>query len=163
MAAPQVLFAHVSQERCCCWFINTTVAPTAGTPPSIQRWAVQLTEWTTCVVFARAIVGTVVRSHHVAACKTCITPNHTQVVLLSPLLVHVASLLDAAFSGQPNALLAFVMVVCPLLMNMVQLLVQDWVLRWRGSALAPARSSDGVWRASMSDTDAEVAELLPRR
>lgn len=77
------------------------------------------------------------------------------------MLVRIAWLLDASFAGHPNALLAFVMVVCPLLMNMAQLLVQDWVLRWRDGSSAPARVSDGVWRASMSDN--ESAELLPRR
>lgn len=86
-----------------------------------------------------------------------------QVVLLSPMLVKVAWLLDSMFTGHPNALLAFVMVVCPLLMNMAQLLVQDWVLRWRGATVAPARASDDMWRASVSDAEAESAELLPRR
>lgn len=149
-----------------------------GDPPSLQRWAIQLSEWTTCVVLARAIVGTLVRVpprqpeaadvYLEVMCKTnrgrMLPP---QVVLLSPLLVRVAWLLDTVFAGHPNLLLAFVMVVCPLLMNMAQLLVQDWVLRWRGGrgGSTPGRvvSGDGVWRASLSDTEAESAELLPRR
>ncbi len=44
-------------------------------------------------------------------------------MLLGRLLVSVAQVLDIVFKGRPNALLAFVMIVCPLLMNMAQLLV----------------------------------------
>lgn len=43
-----------------------------------------------------------------------------QVILSRGLLIHVAALLDKAFRGHPNALLYFVMVMCPLCMNLVQ-------------------------------------------
>ena len=35
-------------------------------------------------------------------------------------LVHIARALDTGFAGHPNALLFFVMILCPLVMNLVQ-------------------------------------------
>ena len=43
-----------------------------------------------------------------------------QVVSAQALLVHAARLLDTAFAGHPTALLYFVMVMCPLFMNLTQ-------------------------------------------
>lgn len=39
---------------------TTRVTPAAGNPPRLQRWAVQLLEWTACVVLARVVVGSLV-------------------------------------------------------------------------------------------------------
>lgn len=47
-----------------------------------------------------------------------------QVILFRSLLIHLASLLDAIFRGHPVALLFFVMICCPLLMNIFQV----WLL-----------------------------------
>ena len=43
-----------------------------------------------------------------------------QVILGRGVLIHVAALLDNAFYGHPTALLYFVMVMCPLCMNLIQ-------------------------------------------
>ncbi|KAL4452727.1 hypothetical protein ABPG75_008389 [Micractinium tetrahymenae] len=83
-----------------------------GEPPSYRRWGIQLAEWVLCVVLARALCGTLV-------------------VLLGSLLVHVAHGIDSLFAGHPTVLLFFVMIMCPLLMNICQVLVQDLVLKWR--------------------------------
>lgn len=45
-----------------------------------------------------------------------------QVLLLGGLLAGTAGLLDRAFDGQPAMLLFFVMVACPLAMNLIQVL-----------------------------------------
>lgn len=58
--APRLHAWHAPPHRC-----------TAGEPPSYRRWGLQLGEWVACVVAARACCGTLV-------------------VLLGPLLVHVA-------------------------------------------------------------------------
>jgi hypothetical protein len=34
--------------------------------------------------------------------------------------VHIAQAVDSAFAGHPTALLFFVMIMCPLLMNLLQ-------------------------------------------
>lgn len=52
--------------------------------------------------------------HNIAEC-CCM-----QVILGRGILIHVAALLDKTFRGHPNALLYFVMVMCPLCMNLVQ-------------------------------------------
>lgn len=43
-----------------------------------------------------------------------------QVILARGVLIHVAALLDKAFQNKPTAELYFVMVMCPLCMNLVQ-------------------------------------------
>ena len=43
-----------------------------------------------------------------------------QVILGRGVLIHVAALLDNLFYGHPTALLYFVMVMCPLCMNLIQ-------------------------------------------
>ena len=43
-----------------------------------------------------------------------------QVILARGILIHVAAVLDDLFHGHPTALLYFVMVMCPLCMNLVQ-------------------------------------------
>ncbi|PSC74764.1 GUCD1 isoform X2 [Micractinium conductrix] len=82
-----------------------------GDPPSYRRWGIQLAEWVTCVIAARALCGGLV-------------------VLLGPVLAHGAKGLDSLFAGHPTGLLFFVMICCPLLMNVCQVLVQDLVLKF---------------------------------
>lgn len=96
-----------------------------GEPPSYRRWGIQLAEWVLCVVLARVLCG-------------------VTVVLLGSLLVHVAQGIDSLFSGHPTVLLFFVMIMCPLLMNICQVLVQDLVLKWRGRGGAAAGGSLAV-------------------
>ena len=43
-----------------------------------------------------------------------------QVIAAKAVLVHVAEVLDSAFSGHPTLLLFFVMIMCPLCMNLLQ-------------------------------------------
>lgn len=43
-----------------------------------------------------------------------------QVFMLRGLLIHIARALDSVFRGHPFALLYFVMLCCPLLMNLLQ-------------------------------------------
>ena len=73
----------------------------AGDPPSWRRWAVQMLEWVTATVLARAVCGIVI-------------------VGLRRLLVSVARGLDGVFAGHPTAELFSVMLACPLVMNLVQ-------------------------------------------
>eukprot|EP00892_Ulva_mutabilis_P001099 jgi/Ulvmu1/10990/UM007_0170.1 len=82
-----------------------------GTPPNAMRWAVQLAQFTACVIAARILCG-------------------AAVITSSPLLAHVAASLDTAFRGHPSLLLYFVMVACPVLMNTGQAWVQDQFLKW---------------------------------
>lgn len=85
-----------------------------GDPIDLWRWAVQASEWTACVVIARAGCG-------------CL------VLALGPVLASAAAHLDLWFDGHPSLLLAFVMVCCPLAMNAAQLVAQDVTLKvWRG-------------------------------
>ena len=81
-----------------------------GSPIKFKYWIVQTLEWSICVVIARALCG-------------------LSVFLLAPTLQGVAHGLDNAFTGHPTLLLFFVMVCCPLLMNGMQLLLQDSVLK----------------------------------
>ncbi|KAK9866951.1 hypothetical protein WJX84_004349 [Apatococcus fuscideae] len=83
-----------------------------GDPPQTSRFVIQLVEWTLAMTLARLIVG-------------------TTVIAAKELLVDAARLLDAAFAGHPTALLYFVMVMCPLFMNLIQALIQDAVLKWK--------------------------------
>eukprot|EP01025_Chloroclados_australasicus_P024771 TRINITY_DN24850_c0_g1_i1.p1 TRINITY_DN24850_c0_g1~~TRINITY_DN24850_c0_g1_i1.p1 ORF type:complete len:337 (+),score=33.94 TRINITY_DN24850_c0_g1_i1:185-1195(+) len=84
-----------------------------GNPPDVRRWAVQLFEFTICVVLARVICGVLI------ICGG------------APLSV-VAAALDRAFQGHPDVLLLFVMVCCPMAMNMLQAYIQDQWLKFRG-------------------------------
>ena len=114
------------------WAVAITECGRYGDPPSFKRWTYQAAEWSACVVAARALCGAFV-------------------VLLSRVLVNVASALDSLFSNRPTLLLFVVMVCCPLLMNAAQLLVQDAYLKWKGRGGgggpgwgAPELEEDGV-------------------
>ncbi|PRW61577.1 hypothetical protein C2E21_0672 [Chlorella sorokiniana] len=110
------------------WFEVLQTCGNYGDPPSYRRWGIQLAEWVACVVLARVMCGTVV-------------------VLLGSALVHIAQGLDSLFEGHPTLLLYTVMICCPLLMNICQVLIQDLVLKWRSAkagAAAPGDDSNGL-------------------
>lgn len=94
------------------WRVAIAECGDYGDPPSVRRWGFQAGEWALCVVLARALNGVLI-------------------VLLGPILQIVANGLDSMFSGHPTMLLFAVMICCPLLMNAMQLLIQDAVLKGR--------------------------------
>ena len=51
---------------------------------------------------------------------TCGNAGGMQVIALKAELIHVAALLDRLFAGHPVSLLLFVMICCPLIMNLFQ-------------------------------------------
>lgn len=83
-----------------------------GDPPSFRRFYIQLAEFSVAVIVGRVICG-------------------SMVILGRGILIHVAAVLDRLFYGHPTALLYFVMVMCPLCMNLIQALVQDAVLKFK--------------------------------
>ena len=60
-----------------------------------------------------------------ATCSSYSLRLSLQVILGRGVLIHVAALLDNLFYGHPTALLYFVMVMCPLCMNLVQVCRAD--------------------------------------
>lgn len=99
------------------------------------RCAVQLAQFSVCVVIARMLCGTVV-------------------IVGTGALAPVAAALDRAFRGHPALLLYFVMVACPVCMNTGQAWLQDQFLKWAAwgpsgalssGATASPRRSDGDW------------------
>ncbi|KAK2077862.1 hypothetical protein QBZ16_003730 [Prototheca wickerhamii] len=101
-----------------------------GEPASALRWVSQTLEWVFCVVLARGV---------------CLG----LAAAFSPLLGRLAVHLDAAFEGRPRLFLVFVMLICPLLVNTAQVLIQDAYLRWTA--------------APESDMDAETEPLQGRK
>lgn len=113
--------------------IPTTGVSIQRQQAGMTRCAVQLAQFSVCVVIARLVCGTVV-------------------VTGAGALAHVAAALDRAFHGHPTLLLYFVMVACPVCMNTGQAWVQDQVLKWAAwgppgplsaSAASPRRSDGG--------------------
>ncbi|GAB4815021.1 hypothetical protein N2152v2_002067 [Parachlorella kessleri] len=99
------------------WYDVVALCGNYGDPPSLYKWFLQMSEWVLCVVAARAVCGTLV-------------------ILLGRVLGHVAEALDDAFRGHPTLLLYFVMICCPLCMNMIQVLIQDAIIKWQKPASA---------------------------
>ncbi|GMH37478.1 hypothetical protein BSKO_05351 [Bryopsis sp. KO-2023] len=104
------MWKHAVQRR---WFDYIATCGNYGNPPSMIPWIWQMGEWTLVTVIARGVCGTLV------------------VTLGQYGLVSAAGLLDDIFDNRPDLLLLFVMVMCPILMNLVQAWVQDAVLKWR--------------------------------
>ena len=74
--------------------------------------------------------GTQCHSNHACTVYCISLPALVQVILARGVLIHVAALLDKAFRGKPTSELYFVMVMCPLCMNLVQVdLVSKQVCR----------------------------------
>ncbi|KAK9840897.1 hypothetical protein WJX84_000898 [Apatococcus fuscideae] len=103
-----------------------------GDPPQTSRFVIQLIEWTLAMTLARIAVGSIV-------------------VSAQALLVDAARLLDAAFAGHPTALLYFVMVMCPLFMNLTQALIQDAVLKWKQKQNTSDSDSPAAYDAKGDD------------
>ncbi|KAK9916448.1 hypothetical protein WJX75_002720 [Coccomyxa subellipsoidea] len=101
-------FPHIEHHWCRC----IAECGEYGTPPSWKPFLLQMAEWTGAVILARIICGSVVIG--------------TETVLLP-----IARVLDDMFWGHPVLLLFFVMIMCPLVMNVVQALVQDAVLKFK--------------------------------
>ena len=90
--------------------LTSSKVGSAGDPVNKFVFCVQLSEFTIAVIIARAACGSLI-------------------ILFRHQLIHVAAKLERAFRGHPNILLLFVMVACPLIMNLLQALVQDTVLK----------------------------------
>jgi len=108
-----------------------------GTPPQWTHLWPQLVEWITAVVVARFVCGSVV-------------------FMLRGLLIHIARALDSVFRGHPFALLYFVMLCCPLLMNLLQAIIQDMALKWKKSH--GGREEAGEGHSSVPASDLEMGE-----
>lgn len=67
-----------------------------------------------CLLLGMCCKVAVSSVHDLTGCR------HVQVILGRGFLIHVAAVLDHLFRGHPTALLYFVMVMCPLCMNLVQ-------------------------------------------
>lgn len=74
-----------------------------GDPPSWTRWAAQALEWVICVILARGV---------------CLG----LAAALAPLLQRIAMRLDSLFEGHPTLFLVFVMLICPLITNIIQVM-----------------------------------------
>lgn len=86
-----------------------------GTPPCHRKWAIQAMEWTCCVLYARCLCAVVV-------------------YLLGPsLLQGFAEQVDNIFMGHGILQLYTVMILYPLIVNIIQALVQDAILRAKSS------------------------------
>ena len=127
-----------------------------GMPPSLDLFLPQLLEWTCAVVLARLCCG------------------FSVLALRGSFLSAVAAGVDSFFSSSrgPSLELFSVMLVGPLLMNAVQALVQDGVLREKRGAAARAGEGAGAGAGAVGPTAAaeqvanggegeEGAELLP--
>jgi len=78
--------------------------------------------FTAATYFVLACVASLMIDWYGTLCTTCSSHSHLslQVILGRGVLIHVAALIDHLFYGHPTALLYFVMVMCPLCMNLVQ-------------------------------------------
>lgn len=102
-----------------------------GEPPSLSRLWPQLVEFTSAVLTARFCCGLLI-------------------FLLREALVHMAHVLDDLFQDRPTHLLFFVVIACPLTMNLLQALIQDHVLK-RRRADTPPSEMDVAHRSSDND------------
>lgn len=89
-----------------------------GTPPSLGTWAVQAVEWTCCILVARFICALIVFG---------LGP-----VVLEP----IAEMVDAMFQGHDVLELFVVMIAYPLVINSLQALIQDAILRAKSNIKA---------------------------
>ena len=116
----------------------------AGTPPRWKPFLLQLVEWTLAVILSRFICGSVVclpahlNMHGSDICLSyngrelhmsnrhhqgCLNWLLAQVLGCKPILMPAAHVLDVLFSGHPVLLLFFVMIMCPLAMNILQVII----------------------------------------
>lgn len=109
---PGGMWDHTVEKR---WFDHIAMCGNYGNPPSCRPWIWQMGEWTLVSVIARVVCGLLVVSF-----------GHFG-------LVEAAAFLDSLFGERQGLLLMFVMVMCPVLMNIAQAWVQDAILRWKKS------------------------------
>lgn len=129
---PDTMWGHVVDQR---WFNYLARCGYYGDPPSFKPWMWQSLEWTIVNIIARILCGLLV-------------------IGIGPYgLVHAAGLLDRIFAGHPQLLLAFVMVMCPIGMNIIQALIQDMVLKW-------SNKTKGVKVSRFVDSEQEVIEIV---
>ncbi|CAL8466790.1 g6326 [Coccomyxa elongata] len=112
------LFAHIENHWCRC----IAECGKYGNPPTFRPFLLQLVEWTGAVIMARIICGSVV-------------------ITAKPVLLPLAKFLDGIFRGHPVLLLYFVMIMCPLIMNVIQALVQDAVLKFKKDRVSSQETS----------------------
>lgn len=97
-----------------------------GSPPSLGTWAVQAGEWTCCILIARFICALIVYS---------LGP-----VALEP----IAEMVDSVFQGHRVLELFVVMIAYPLVINSLQALIQDAILRAKSNIKAYYTKVDGI-------------------
>lgn len=111
----------------------------------VSVWAPQMVEWVLCTIIGRVVSG-------------------GTVLIFWRQLVFIAQAIDDSFRHHPDAELAFVMVMGPLVLNLVQAWVQDMYLRFRRATSA---GSDGepesVDHLSPAVQSGEGRELLGGR
>jgi STIMATE family len=83
----------------------------------------QVMEFTLCTVCARAVCLL-----FILACQAW--------------LVWPAKSVDILFAGHASLQLFFVMIVCPLLLNILQAFIQDHVLAWRGNRNSSSHTAE---------------------
>ncbi|KAK9821719.1 hypothetical protein WJX81_003315 [Elliptochloris bilobata] len=118
------------------WYLKVAECGSYGTPPQWRRFAVQLAEWTSCVITARLVCGSFV-------------------IGLRQQLSGLAILLDRGFGRHTTLELVFVMLVCPLGMNLLQALLQDIVLKRKHAV--PAAAKEAVTEAVGSGGQQQLA------
>ncbi|CAD7703251.1 unnamed protein product [Ostreobium quekettii] len=94
------------------WWDSIAKCGNYGDPPSLITWSWQMAEWTLATIIARAFCAWLI----------VVTRGGGS---------QVARLLDHAFEGHPDWELFFVMVMCPIGMNLAQAWIQDAVLKRR--------------------------------
>lgn len=110
-----------------------------GDPPSALIWLPQMIEWTLCTLAGRIFSGGLV-------------------AVGAPLFAAVASAIDTLFTNDVVELWT-VMVLGPLSMNLVQVLVQDAVLKWNSRRAESSNCSDGPG-SDMEDFASPYSRLL---
>lgn len=129
---PVAAWGHVVNQR---WFDYLARCGYYGDPPALKPWIWQIGEWTLVTIVARALCASLV-------------------ILLGRYgLVNAANFIDDLFAGHPKLLLLFVMVMCPVFMNIAQAFIQDAVLRWRQRA-------KNVKVSRFVDSEQEVVEIV---
>mmetsp|Transcript_348 Transcript_348/g.1157 ORF Transcript_348/g.1157 Transcript_348/m.1157 type:complete len:267 (+) Transcript_348:233-1033(+) len=85
-----------------------------GEPPSLAIWATQASSWCLIVIVARICCGVLLYT----LTKCCVD------------LAALAATISRPFKSSPKTFLLVVMLVCPLLLNVLQFLVQDHFLKF---------------------------------
>eukprot|EP00854_Cymbomonas_tetramitiformis_P006527 gene6527-7823_t len=110
-----------------------------GDPPSALIWLPQMIEWTLCTLVGRIFSGGLV-------------------AVAAPLFAALASGMDTLFTSD-IAELWTVMVLGPLSMNLVQVVVQDAVLKWNSRRAESSDCFDGHG-SDMEDFASPYSRLL---